>query len=211
MEQVPLPLRRQFKLPCTATDYAVAQRNAEALVANIESMVGEVSKARIARTTDLVTKPTSKIGLLSELEGYGLLRYFTLGEAYLLNHEEVFEAIKAVDEAKGLEAKSEAEARACEMQRTVLCNQIFDFPVMVHIWEQTQHFALKFSGVREPTREDLLAYISLIVPELQYALGITSSEEVEALKIKPRTWRKDVSKILTVAYLAHIAWGSCIS
>jgi hypothetical protein len=206
IDRIPISIRKYAGLPVSAASYEIAQKNAEQTSNGISKLVMEVQNAFRKSGEAFVRSKTCKFGVEAALEDFGLLELLVKSD-YLVNKAVVEAALREVAEAGDEETKADAVRNAQELQKSVIREQLFDYPVMLNIWERTLRFLEKHHSL-EPSRQQVAEFIGLFEDEdLQGALEITLLSKIQGLKIKPREWRVDVGRVVSVAFLALDAWG----
>ena len=136
-----------------------------------------------------------------DLEGHGLLKLLAQQADYLVNKQEVDTLLATLDEEGGDRAAKLAAASS--MQEAVLRTQVMDEGASAAVYTSAIDFAKKYAG-KEPTVKDLRPLLGALDTNLRAALGI--ADDSKYASIKARTWKQDVSRFLTVAYLSHLSW-----
>ena len=199
IDKIPKPLRQAHGLPLSSEDFAVAIANAEAMSTKVLNLVGKVKEAWASRR-QVTEHKSAKFGIEGHLEGHGLVKILAADENYLIQKEEILEAVATAEKE---DATEEDKQNAASFQKRVLQNQVMDAASAAHNWARAVTFAQNHR-TQEPSLEQVVEFFEPIEDDLRKALQMDDKSKYKMM-IKPKCWRKDVSRWFSTCYLAFIA------
>ena len=142
-------------------------------------------------------------GLQEDLMDFGLVQTLVAAESPLLaNHDEVQQKILAISENETEDLRMDL----CAVQVRRLLSQVPDYTVAANTFMDCDKFCVQYSTGPEAKLRALKMFMSLLPDEsLRKAVGITAHAKYESLKINPASWRDDISRLLTYAFLVFTA------
>ncbi len=201
IEKVPVPLREIAGLPKTTAAARVLAANAEKASKKITTFVEEVAKAHVACAENF-NSAKHEYGIDDTMEGFGLLKMLVSETGYLTNEDVIKKLFEAYEKTESKPNEDALESA----QKAAICNQVVDYGSALTLFAAAEIFATKFGSGPEPKIDDVREFTSLVKDEpLRKALGMTSLQKYDKAKIKPKTWKADISKQLTLAYLGLTA------
>ena len=209
LERLPEVLRKKIceehGAQMNAAGYGELVADAEKIIKTVTEVILEAKKAYLSSALSTVTAATAKFGIDDRLEKGGLLRVLAAHPTYLINRDEVAAVIKERDEAGTPEETKTAQKALEAAERRALQEQVMDYATAAHVWPKVRAFAVEHAR-REPTLSELREYLNIIDDaSLREALQLTPASKVESLRIKPKAWRDDCTRLFTVALLCYLA------
>ena len=147
-------------------------------------------------------------GLDVDWEGDGLIRLVAKDQQYLANRDSIVRLLMNLDKALEHDDDEDEgdglEKEAIEAQRQFLCEMV-DYDKAIQMFKCAEAFTKKHALGREPDLWEVEAFVDTIPGEtLRRALEISPRRAYKGNR-KPPKWRADVSKVMSLAYLALAA------
>ena len=205
LDAIPVDVRKHYGLPSRTGEYDVAVKNAGKTVEKIEAATSATIEAYMNVAETNMRKASCQFCIDSGLEAFGALSLLAQHPNYLTNKEDVLHLLWEHENAADDSAKAEFAQRCSALQKLVLKEQVMDFATANLMWSKCVAFTQKHYRA-EPSKEQLRQFLALVNDkDLRDALGLMPEEKFGG-KLRPRGWSADITRLITITYLAYTAW-----
>ena len=211
LNSIPHALRKDHGLPMTDEAIEEALNEISTIKAGIQALIQQVISQYTGQVQNAVEGSSCKFGMLEDLEGSGLIEALAKDADYLVDRDDILKLV-AVRESldSSVEEKDTAVEELKKAQRKFLTStQCLDFGYVRDAFAKVSQFTERHCK-KDPSREEVRSFLKILgegeAGDMRKALGITSEKKFKESTLRPRAWPQDVSRLITVIFLAYAAW-----